>query len=64
MEQVSRSLFLKIAAAAVAIGGGGKYFLGRVTDPKKGGILGSQAERAFPSSATWMPIRSAGCASM
>lgn len=46
MEKVSRRLFLKIAAAAVAIGGGGKYFLGRVTEPKKGGILGSQAGRA------------------
>ena len=46
MEKVSRRLFLKIAVATAAIGGGGKYFLHRVTEPKKGGILGSQTGKA------------------
>jgi len=46
MSRITRRSFLKIAVAVAAIGAFGKYFLGRVTEPKEGGILGSPAVRA------------------
>ncbi|MBL7178459.1 MAG: molybdopterin-dependent oxidoreductase [Desulfobacteraceae bacterium] len=47
MEKVTRRLFLKIAAAVAAVaalGKFGKYFLGKYTEPREGGIIGSPAE--------------------
>lgn len=44
MRKVTRRLFLKVAAAIVVVGALGKYFLGRYTEPKEGGIIGSPGE--------------------
>ncbi len=45
MSRMTRRSFLKIAIAIAAVGTLGKYFLGRVTDPRQGGILGSPLKR-------------------
>ena len=44
MSRVTRRIFLKTAVAAASIRAFGKYFLGRVTEPMKGGILGTPGE--------------------
>ena len=44
MRKVTRRLFLKIAVGVAAIGVLGKYFLGKYTEPREGGIIGSPAE--------------------
>ncbi len=41
MKFVSRRIFIKITAALAATGVFGKFFLNRLTEPKKGGILKS-----------------------
>jgi anaerobic selenocysteine-containing dehydrogenase len=44
MKRITRRMLLKIAVAATAIGVFGKYFLGKYTEPREGGIIGSPAE--------------------
>ncbi len=46
MTRISRKLFLKTAVIVAAVGVSGKYFLSKVTEPKKGGILGSTEKKA------------------
>ena len=44
MREMTRRLFIKSAVAIAAIGSLGKYFFGRYTEPRKGGIMGSVAK--------------------
>jgi anaerobic selenocysteine-containing dehydrogenase len=45
MTKVTRRTFLKTAVAATVVGAGGRYFLGKITEPEPGGVIGSQTIR-------------------